>query len=56
MKDARTVIISKDESVAEWQTKYNALYSAYEQLYDNYNITKAEYERTVSDVKTYEIK
>lgn len=33
----------KEEEVGLWQNKYTGLYSAYEQLYHNYNITKNQY-------------
>lgn len=33
--------------------KYNSLYSAYEQLYNNYQITKEEYEKAFIRIKDY---
>ena len=43
----------KEEEVGLWESKYTGLYSAYEQLYHNYNITKNEYEVTIANVRQY---
>ena len=51
-----TLLRSKDEEVAIWENKYTSLYGAYEELYNNYNLTKSEYEITIANVRVYESK
>ena len=44
---------AKEEDVAYWENKYTGLYTAYEELYTNYNLTKSEYEITINNIKIY---
>jgi chromosome segregation ATPase len=56
VKELTLAVQSKDEDIAEWDQKYSSLYSAYEQLYHNYQITKTEYDVTLANIKSYEAK
>jgi hypothetical protein len=50
------LLAGKDEDLVEWENKYTGLYTAYEELYSNYNLTKSEYEVTITNIKVYESK